>query len=108
MKRRLLLLLVLFGLADRIGPAMAQSNSRDLPPEERRELRQQMREHWQQRPDLRQGGGERRQWQDVPQEDRQRMREEIRQQRALLQPGGSAAAPGNAPGRGARPGGRRN
>lgn len=55
----------------------------DLPPDDRRELRRQMREHWQQE------SGERRpvlhddrpsHWRELPREERQRLRDEMRQQ----------------------------
>ena len=81
MKRRfapaLILLLCLFGAA---GNSWAQASWRDLPPDERRQMRQQMREHWQQDRDVRRDEGGRR-WQDVPPEDRRRLREEMREQR---------------------------
>jgi hypothetical protein len=35
------------GLLGSVGGAWAQPHWRDLPPEERRQMRQQMREHWQ-------------------------------------------------------------
>jgi len=80
MKRCLVLCLLLLSLFGTAGAGWAQGYWRDLPPEERRQMRQQMREHWQQDRDIRRD--ERRQrWQDVPPEDRRRMREEIREQR---------------------------
>jgi hypothetical protein len=51
-----------------------------LPPDDRRQMRQQMREHWQQDREMRQEEGARR-WVEVPPEDRRRMREEMREQR---------------------------
>ncbi|MBS1188988.1 MAG: hypothetical protein H6R10_780 [Rhodocyclaceae bacterium] len=53
-----------------------------LPPDQRQQMRQQMREHWQQMPPAQQQ--ERRQeyrdqFQQMPQEERQRIREEMRQ-----------------------------
>ncbi|MBK9782997.1 MAG: hypothetical protein IPP59_01640 [Betaproteobacteria bacterium] len=72
----LLLLLSLLGSA---GSAWAQASWRDLPPEERREMRQQMREHWQQDRNMRREEGPRR-WQEVPPEDRRRLRDEMREQ----------------------------
>jgi len=72
----LVLLLSLLGSA---GGAWAQAYWRDLPPEDRREMRQQMREHWRQDRNIRQEDGGRR-WQDVPPEDRRRLREDMRQQ----------------------------
>ncbi|MBS1157973.1 MAG: hypothetical protein H6R15_392 [Proteobacteria bacterium] len=85
MKRRTLLcLLLLLSLAGSTGGVWAQERWRDLPPDERRQMRQQMREHWQQERELRREDGHRR-WGDVPPEDRRRMREEIREQRGWLQ-----------------------
>jgi len=72
----LLLLLSLLGSA---GSAWAQAYWRDLPPEDRREMRQQMREHWRQDRNIRPEDGGRR-WQDVPPEDRRRLREDMREQ----------------------------
>lgn len=72
----LLLLLSLLGSA---GSTWAQASWRDLPPEQRREMRQQMRQHWQQEHNVRRDEGERR-WRDVPPEDRRRLRDEMRQQ----------------------------
>ena len=65
-----------------VGQAQAQ-----LPPDERRQLRQEMREHWQQLPPeerqrIRQEHQERRDaFQQMPAEDRSRLREELRGQR---------------------------
>lgn len=80
MKRRLVLSLLLLSLYGAAGASWAQGYWRDLPPEERRQMRQQMREHWQQDREVRRDEGRQR-WQDVPPEDRRRMREEIREQR---------------------------
>lgn len=81
MKRRLLLsLLLLLSLSGSVGSAWAQARWRDLPPDERRQMRQQMREHWQQEREIRRDDGPRR-WNEVPPEDRRRMREEMREQR---------------------------
>ena len=82
MKRRILLAtLLLLSLSGPVGSVWAQAHWRDLPPDERRQMRQQMREHWQQERELRRDEEPRR-WSDVPPEDRRRMREEIREQRA--------------------------
>ncbi|WP_153132819.1 hypothetical protein [Dechloromonas hortensis] len=84
MKRRILLsTLLLLGLLGPLGGVWAQAQWRDLPPEERRQMRQQMREHWQQDREFRREEGGGRRWQDVPPEDRRRMREEMREQRAV-------------------------
>ena len=81
MKRRfapaLILLLCLCGTAVN---TWAQASWRNLPPDERRQIRQQMLEHWQQDRDVRRDEGGRR-WQDVPPEDRRRLREDMREQR---------------------------
>ena len=68
MKLRLPLLLLLLGLLGSVESAWAQVYRPDLPPEERRQMRQQMREHWQQERDVRRDDGGRR-WQEVPPED---------------------------------------
>jgi hypothetical protein len=65
-RRFLLAILLLLGLAGSLGSAWAQGAWRDLPPDERRQMRQQMRDHWQQ----------------MPPEDRERFRQE-RQERQL-------------------------
>lgn len=83
MTRRIFLcLLLLAGLSASLESAWAQARWRDLPPEERRQLRQQMRDHWQQERELRRDEGGPRHWGDLPPEDRRRMREEIREHRA--------------------------
>jgi hypothetical protein len=81
MKRRLVLSLLLLGLCGSAGSVWAQAYWRDLPPEERRQMRQQMREHWQQEREIRREEGAPR-WRDVPQEDRRRLRDDMREQRA--------------------------
>jgi hypothetical protein len=53
-----------------------------VPPEERQQMRQQMREHWQQMPpeqrdERRREARER--WQQMPSDERQRIREEMRE-----------------------------
>ena len=80
MKRRIALFLLLSLLAP-VGGAWAQGYWRDLPPDERRQLRQQMREHWQQERELRRDEGAPR-WRDVPLEDRRRLRDDMREQRS--------------------------
>lgn len=81
MKRLFALSLLLLSLLGSVGGAWAQGYWRDLPPEERRQMRQQMREHWQQEREFRREDGAPR-WRDVPQEDRRRLRDEMREQRA--------------------------
>lgn len=51
-----------------------------IPPDQRRQMRQEMREQWRQAPQddrQRMRGEQRERWQ-MPQEDRQRMRDEMR------------------------------
>lgn len=76
------LLLVLTALGGLTGAAQAQ-----LAPDERRQMRQEMREHWQQlapedRQRFRQERQERREaFQQMPAEDRSRLRDELRGRR---------------------------
>ena len=76
------LILVLTALGSVAGHAQAQ-----LAPDERRQMRQEMREHWQQLPAedrqrFRQERQERREaFQQMPPEDRSRLRDELRGQR---------------------------
>lgn len=81
MKRLFALAVLLLSLLGSAGGVCAQAGWRDLPPEERRQLRQQMREHWQQERSLRRDD-ERPRWRDLPPEDRRRLREDLREQRA--------------------------
>lgn len=103
MKTYLRLPLIWLCLLSMAGSALAQPAWRDLPPEERRQLRQQMREHWAREQGREQGrekeqerGGDsqssaplqelspeenRRRWHDIPPEERHRLREELRKQR---------------------------
>lgn len=81
MKRRLALSLLLLSLLGSVGKVWAQTHWRDLPPDERRQMRQQMREHWQQDRELRREEGAPPRWRDVPPEDRRRLRDEMREQR---------------------------
>lgn len=81
MKRLLALSLLLLSLFGSAGGVWAQGYWRDLPPEERRQMRQQMREHWQQDREVHREEGATR-WRDVPPEDRRRLRDEMREQRA--------------------------
>ncbi len=75
--RPLMLTLSLLCLLAPAAGAWAQGYWRDLPPDERRQLRQQMREHWQQEREMRREDGGMR-WRDIPPEDRRRMRDEMR------------------------------
>lgn len=91
MKRRFVLhLAVLLSLLGPLGGTWAQGRWHDLPPDERRQLRQQMREHWQQMPpedrqrfrQERQERIERRDaFQQMAPEDRSRLRDELRGRR---------------------------
>lgn len=69
------LILLLLSGAD---AGWAQGRWRDMPPEDRRQMREQMREHWQQR-DYR-PPEEAPRWRDLPAEDRRRLRDEMREQ----------------------------
>ncbi len=74
-RRMARLLLVLTAFSAAAGVVHAQ-----MPPDQRRQMRQEMREQWRQAPqeDRQRMRDERRgQWQ-MPQEDRQRMRDEMR------------------------------
>lgn len=83
MKRRIFLpSLLLLSLLGSVGAAWAQGRWHDLPPEERRQMRQEMRDHWQRDRDLRGDDAGPRRWHDVSPGDRRRMREEMREQRA--------------------------
>ena len=82
MKAFVTLSLLLLSLLGSVGGAWAQAHWRDLPPEERRHMRQQMREHWQQERELRREEAPPR-WRDLPMEDRRRLRDEMREQRGL-------------------------
>lgn len=80
MKPRLVLSILLLSLSGLAGNTLAQGYWGDLPPEERRQMRQQMREHWQQDDRASRRDEGRHRWQEVPAEDRRRLREEMREQ----------------------------
>ena len=83
MKRLLACSTILLSLLGPAGGAWAQEGYwRDLPPDERRQMRQQMREHWQQEREIRRDEPPPR-WRDIPPEDRRRLRDDMREQRAL-------------------------
>ena len=74
-RRIVRLLLVLTAWLVVAGAVHAQ-----MPPDQRRQMRQEMREQWRQTPQddrQRMHGEQRERWQ-MPQEDRQRMRDEMR------------------------------
>lgn len=80
MKPRRVVSVVLLCLLGAAGTVAADGRWRDLPPEERRQMRQQMREHWQQdREARREAAGPH--WRDLPPEDRRRLRDEMRERR---------------------------
>ncbi len=82
MKRIAACSLLLLSLLGSVGGVWAQTSWRDLPPEERRQMRQQMREHWQQEREIRRDEPPLR-WRDIPMEDRRRLRDDMREQRGL-------------------------
>lgn len=83
MKRFFASSLLFLSLLGSAGGAWAQQGYwRDLPPDERRQMRQQMREHWQQDREIRREEPAPR-WRDIPPEDRRRLRDDMREQRGL-------------------------
>lgn len=88
-------------------PQLAQWGQ--LPPDQRREIRQQMREHWQQMPQeerqerrerFREERRERHEaFRQMPQEDRSRMREELRGRREAWEGGRPPHGDGHGHGR---------
>lgn len=80
MKPRLSIAIILLLSLVQAGGALAQGRWRDMPREERHQMRQQMREHWDQQREVRRDEREMR-FQDVPPEDRRRLREELREHR---------------------------
>ncbi len=100
MNRRIFLSLLIASLLAS-SPAWAQAHWRDLPPDERRQMRQQMREHWQQEREMRRDDNPAGRWRDVPPEDRQRLREEMRERHGWPERHENSG-PGPGPGRGWR------
>ena len=94
MKRRLSRLLLLLSLLMPVTGVWAQGFWRELPPEERRQMRQQMREQWQQDREIRREEGAPPRWRDLPPEDRRQLREDIREQRGRDHPGFSGPPDG--------------
>jgi hypothetical protein len=94
-----LLLLALFGITVPVaahgdggyGPMHGPrwGDRRELPPDERREMRQQMREHWRQE---RPPHGEGPRWRGMEPDERLRLRDEMREHRSRFEgsrrPGG--------------------
>jgi len=108
MKRCLALSLLLLSLLGSAGGVWAQQGYwRDLPPDERRQMRQQMREHWQQEREIRRDEGAPR-WRDVPQEDRRRLRDDMREQRTWQDQREQQGRSGQREGRGGGRGWRRD
>lgn len=83
---RWLLSVSVFGV---LASAQADERGRwsNLPPEQRQEMRDQMREHWRQMPPERREWArehfheQRERWQQLPPEQRQRLRDEMHEQR---------------------------
>ena len=78
-------------LAATVLSAVAPVAHAQMPPDQRRQMRQEMREQWRTvPPDERHRLHEERRerWQQMPPEDRQRLREEMRGQRPPPPPGG--------------------
>lgn len=86
MKRPLLRLILLLSLLMPAAGVWAQGFWRDLPPEDRRQMRQQMREQWQQDREIRREDGGPPRWRDLPPEDRRQLREDMREQRGRDHP----------------------
>ncbi len=87
----LLLLIALFGAVAPVvasgdgghgamcGPGRGWGDGRELAPDERREMRRQMREHWRQERPPRAVGEQR--WRNMDPEERRRLRDEMREHR---------------------------
>ena len=98
--------LLLLALLAHPGHAQAQVRWREMPPEDRQYMRQQMRDHWEQERSDRQEA-EAPRWREMPPEDRRRMREEMRDHSAWSdfrseRVGSSGPPPGRGGGRGWR------
>ncbi|MDR0775735.1 MAG: hypothetical protein LBE81_03740 [Azonexus sp.] len=92
MKFRVFLLLLLVALFGAAAPAVARNDGgygamrgpgwgdrRELAPDERREMRRQMREHWRQEHSPRADGKPR--WRSMDPDERRRLRDEMREHR---------------------------
>lgn len=85
MKPRVVLPLLLVVLLGSSAGALARDGRRDFAPEDRRELREQMREHWRQERGPRDDG---RRWRGMEPEERQRLRDDMREHRGRSDDGG--------------------
>lgn len=83
MRYRIFSLFCVLSLLVLAGSVHADGRWRDLPPEERQELREQMREQWQKRRERAQERPYRGRGEALPPEERQRLRDEMRQQQRL-------------------------
>lgn len=83
MKRFFFLLFVAMTLLAPLKSVQAGERWRDLQPEDRQEMRRQMREHWREQSardyPQREAREPRPGWRDVPPEERRRLREEMRE-----------------------------
>lgn len=95
------LILLLLSLLGSAGSVWAQGYWRELPPDERRQMRQQMREHWRELPpEDRQRWREQRQerresFQQMAPDDRSRLRDELRSRRESPDGGSQRHGPQN-------------
>lgn len=78
-----LLVVVLLGVAP---GSHARDGWRELGPDERREMRREMREHWHQERRQRDEGDRR--WRSMEPDERQRLRDEMREHRRRPDDGG--------------------
>lgn len=93
MKSRLILPLLLIALLGLSPSGFARDGDRELGADERREMRQQMRDHWQQERRLREDTDRRER--SMEPAERQRLRDELREQRRRLDDGSNRARGGN-------------
>ncbi|PKO88378.1 MAG: hypothetical protein CVU18_07615 [Betaproteobacteria bacterium HGW-Betaproteobacteria-12] len=78
MKSRLVLPLLLAVLLGASSAALARDGRRDLAPEDRREIRQQMRDHWRQEQGFRDDD---RRGRSMEPDERRRLRDDMREHR---------------------------
>lgn len=86
MKSRFILSFIVIALLGSSSGGFARDGGRDLGPDERREMRQQMREHWQQERRLRDDGDRR--WRSMEPDERRRLRDDMREHRRRPDDGG--------------------